>query len=85
VNTDLETLKLARLQLEAESVIRRQMLGLAPDGSAGEPQAAWAALVDSKVVAGLSRVEAIRQAGREKPELYRQQLVPLALFLAARR
>lgn len=39
------------------------------------PVDSWAAAVDAKLAAGLSRVDAIRAASKERPDLYRQQVV----------
>jgi hypothetical protein len=36
-------------------------------------QSEWARLVDSKVAAGMSRVEAIRRAAKARPDLYAAQ------------
>ena len=79
---DVETLKLAKLRYEIECELLRAARG-APAQPAN-PRQQWAALVDAKVAAGISRVEAIKATMHENHALYRQQLVPAAQFRASR-
>jgi hypothetical protein len=69
VGADIE---LQRTWLELYADLRRAYLGLAP---AAAP-ATWQQLVDCKVATGLSRVKAIWQAAKERPDLYAAQNTP---------
>lgn len=45
-------------------------------GAGGEAIDQWNAIVNAKQATGMSRVDAIKQAGRDHPDLYAQQQLP---------
>jgi hypothetical protein len=61
-------IELQRTWLALHFDLRRAALGLAPTPTTDS----WQQLVEAKVAAGLSRVEAIQQAAHERPDLYAQ-------------
>ncbi len=81
--------ELAQLLLETPSIVRGKWMTLigrvvrgdgvvsfdeiGSSGDGGEDTDRWSILVNAKVAAGLSRVEAIRAVGREYPDLYAAQ------------
>src|SRR4029453_6498483 len=70
--------RLARTQIELERArlaACAALMGIDLTPAVTGPRAAWQALVDQKVAAGLSRVQAIQEAARENPALYDQQRV----------
>jgi hypothetical protein len=75
---DLIDLKVQKARLDAMAA----MLGYGTPPA--NPHVAWEALVASKEAAGLSKVEAIIEAAKERPALYAQQRIPKAQFRASR-
>jgi hypothetical protein len=76
---EIEMLKLAKERMEIEHAMRRQLLGLPAERN---PLQQWDALVASKVAIGLSRVAALKAAGKERPDLYALQAVPKSDYKA---
>jgi len=79
-NIDLELayLRAYRAHLDNFFARRRAQSATPP----ADPRAQWAALVDSKVAAGMSRVAAIQAAAHERHDLYEAQSVHKSEFRA---
>jgi hypothetical protein len=78
----VEDLKLAREHAAILHAMKMQALGYG--ASPAPPADQWAALVASKEAAGMSRVNAIVAAARERRDLYEAQSIPKAQFRASR-
>lgn len=80
-DTELEIaqIRLAQSYFDAWFAYRRAALGLPAES---DPQADWNTLVNAKMAQGLSRLEAIKAAGKERPDLYEMQLTPKSDYKA---
>jgi hypothetical protein len=71
---EIARIRLAQSYFDAWLAYRRQALGLPAESP--NPQADWNALVNAKVAAGMSRVEALKVVAKEQPNLYAAQSIP---------